>query len=91
MYLIIGQWVTLLISPFQCTTACRRSEFNPLLKQVVTAPLPNARQQVRVSRVLGDDHYKGLVHITVGVAHKEPSLLNGHECRAYVKFVALHR
>ena len=29
-----------------------------LLKQVVKAPLPNARQQVSVSRVLGDDHYK---------------------------------
>ena len=27
------------------------------LKQVVTAPLPTARQHVRVSRVLGDDHY----------------------------------
>ena len=27
-------------------------------KQVVTAPLLNAQQTVRVSRVLGDDHYK---------------------------------
>ena len=30
------------------------------LKQVVTVPLPNTRQQVWVSRVLGDDRYKGL-------------------------------
>ena len=29
------------------------------LKQVMTAPLPNARQQVWVSRILQDDHYKG--------------------------------
>ena len=28
-------------------------------KQVVTAQLPNARQHVWVSRVLGDDHNKG--------------------------------
>ena len=27
------------------------------LEQVLTAPLPNALQQVRVSWVLGDDHY----------------------------------
>ena len=38
------------------------------LKQVVTAPLLNARQQMWVSWVLGDDHYKGLAHVTVGVA-----------------------
>ena len=31
-------------------------------EQVVTAPLLNARQQV-----LGDDHYQGLVRVTVGV------------------------
>ena len=39
-------------------------------KLVVTALLPNARQQEWVSRVLGDDHYKGLARITVGVACK---------------------
>ena len=38
------------------------------LEQVVTAPLPNAQQQVWVSRVLGDDHYKGLACVTVDVA-----------------------
>ena len=37
------------------------------LKQVVT-PLSNARQQVLVSQVLGDDHNKGLARVTVGVA-----------------------
>ena len=40
------------------------------VRQVVTAPLPNARQQVCVSRFLGDDHYKGLVRVTVDVARK---------------------
>ena len=39
-------------------------------KQVVTAPLPNARQQEWMSRVLGDDHYKGWARVTVGVACK---------------------
>ena len=34
---------------------------------LVTDPLPNARQSVRVSRVLGDDHYKRMPHVTVEV------------------------
>ena len=38
------------------------------LKQVVTAPLLSARQEVRASRVLGDDHYKRMTRVTVGVA-----------------------
>ena len=38
------------------------------LKQVVTAPLPNARKQVWVLRLLADDHYKGLALVTVSVA-----------------------
>ena len=38
------------------------------LKQVVTVRLPNARQQVRVSANLGNNHYKGLARVTVGVA-----------------------
>ena len=37
-------------------------------KEVVTAPLLNAQQEVRVSRVLGDDHYKRMPRVTVGVA-----------------------
>ena len=37
-------------------------------KQVVTASLPNARQKVRVSRVLGDEHYKRMPRVKVGVA-----------------------
>ena len=40
------------------------------LKQVVSAPLPNARQQVRVSPFLGDDHYKWLTRVAVGVARR---------------------
>ena len=38
------------------------------VKQVVTAPLPNARQQVWVSWILEDGQFKGLAHVTVGVA-----------------------
>ena len=38
------------------------------LKQVVTAPLPNAWHKVSVSRVLGDDHYKRMSRVTGGVA-----------------------
>ena len=37
------------------------------LKQVVTAPLLNARQYVCVSRVLGDDYYKRMPRVTVGL------------------------
>ena len=37
------------------------------LKRVVTAPLPNARGQVRLSLVLRDDHYKGLALFTLGM------------------------
>ena len=39
------------------------------LKQVVTAPLLKAPQQLWVSHVLRDDHYKQMPCITVGVAH----------------------
>ena len=38
------------------------------LKQVDTSSLPNARQQVWVSRVLGSDYYQGVARVTVGVA-----------------------
>ena len=38
------------------------------LKQVVTAPLPNARSTGVSVTVLGDDHYKGLARVTVSVA-----------------------
>ena len=37
-------------------------------KQLVTVPLLNAQHQVRVSRVLGDDQYKRMSRVTVGVA-----------------------
>ena len=42
---------------------------------MVTAPLLNARQQVRVSRVLGDDHYKWMPLVT-GVTHQRTLKLN---------------
>ena len=49
-------------------------ESQPQQKQVVTAPMPNAWHQVRVSRVLGDDHFKPVSQY-VWYA-KEPLLLN---------------
>ena len=50
------------------------SGFDPpkSLKHVVTASLLNARHQVRVSRVLEDDHNKWVTRATVGVALKNP-------------------
>ena len=36
-------------------------------KQVVTATLLNVQQQVWASRVLGDDHFKRMARVTVGV------------------------
>ena len=38
-----------------------------LLKQVVTAPLPNAGQHQWMLWVIGNDHYKRMSHVTVGV------------------------
>ena len=38
-----------------------------LLKQAVTAPLPNAEQQQWVLRVIGNDHYKRMSQVIVGV------------------------
>ena len=38
------------------------------LNRKVTAPLPNARNWVVVSRVLGDDHYERMLRVTVVVA-----------------------
>ena len=45
------------------------------LKQAVATPLLNARQKMWV---LGDKHYKRMPRVTVDVARKYPSLLNGH-------------
>ena len=57
------------------------SDRHKLLKQVVTAPLPNALQQVWVSQVLEEEHDKRMPCVPVVVWHaKESSLLNGHEC-----------
>ena len=47
-------------------------------KQVLTAPLPNARQQLWVSLILRDDQ----MHITVGVARLKDPQCSSHECRA---------
>ena len=38
------------------------------LEQVVTDPLANARQKVWVSWVFGDDNFKQMQSVTVGVA-----------------------
>ena len=50
----------------RCSNSCR--ERLNSLKHVVTAPLPNTRLYVWVSRVVGDDHYKRMPRVTVGVA-----------------------
>ena len=57
-------------SPLKRNVGCSNlSRDGPKLrKQVVTCPLLNARQQVWVSHVLGDDHYKRKPRVTVGVA-----------------------
>ena len=43
-------------------------EITKSIKQVVTAPLRDARQHVRVKRVLGDINLKRVSRVTVGVA-----------------------
>ena len=59
-------------SPRMRTVGCSNPiRERPLtVKQVVTAPMlhVNVRQQVRLSRILGDDHYKRISCVTVGVA-----------------------
>ena len=45
------------------------------LKQVVSAPLPNAHQQVSVSQVHGDDHQNGC-----SPCHSRCGMLNGPHC-----------
>ena len=39
------------------------------LNEVVIASLPNAQQQLRVSRVLGDNPFKRMTRVMVGLAH----------------------
>ena len=64
----VAQWVTTFgrKRKFGCSNPSR--ERPKSLKQVVTAPLSNARHLVCVSWVLGDDHYKRSPRLTVGVA-----------------------
>ena len=50
----------------RCSNPCRDRPMS--LKQAMTAPLPNVTQYVRVSRVLGDDHYKRMPRDIVGVS-----------------------
>ena len=61
------------------------------LKQVVTAALPNARQEMRLSRVLGDEHYKRMPRVTVGLHAKEPSLLTAMSAEHRSIVAALQR
>ena len=68
-------------------TTCDRPKS---LKQVVTAPLPSAQQQVRVSRVLGDDHCKRMAlndpcHSRCGTLNNSNySMATSAECRSKV-------
>ena len=45
-----------------------RYDSSKSLKQVATSPLLNAHQEVCMSRVLGEDHDKGLARVTEDVA-----------------------
>ena len=63
----LGQWIKAFTSHAEGWVESQ-SEKPMSLKQVVTAPLLNALQQVRVSRVLGDDHYKRMPRVTEFVA-----------------------
>ena len=62
------------------------------LKQLVTAPLPNARQKVRMSPVLGDDHKKtdAPCHIRCGTL-KNPHCSTAITAEHRSKFAALHQ
>ena len=52
-----------------CMRGSIPSRYRPTsFKQVVTAPMAIARQKVRVSWVLGDDHQKRMTRVSVGVA-----------------------
>ena len=42
------------------------------------APLPNARQEMWMSQILRDDHYKRMLHFTVGAARLRTLMLNDH-------------
>ena len=55
---------------FIVATDLHVSRKNRQTQQVVTAPLPNARQKVWVSRVLGDDLYKQMPRVRVDRARQ---------------------
>ena len=44
-------------------------KYDPMVNAVYSRLTTNAQQQAWVPRVLGDEHYKGLTRVTVGVAH----------------------
>ena len=69
---------------FMCSNLSR--DWHKSLKQVVNAPLPNARQQV--SRVLGDDHYKRMPCVKVGVARSRTLTDQRAE---HIEIAALHQ
>ena len=61
------------------------TDLSRYLKKELTAPSLSARQQVRVSWVLKDDHCKQITCSTVNVVRLYISLLNDYESRALVK------
>ena len=66
----MAHWVRELASHAECWMFESQQRQTQVVKQVVTSPLPNARQIVL--QVLGDDHYKWMPGVTVGVAPKDP-------------------
>ena len=63
------QWQSVLVSHAGVQGSISGRDRPKSLKQVVTAQLPSARQQVLVSRDLEDDHYERMTRVTVDLAH----------------------
>lgn len=61
-------WRSTRMRKVRCTNTDR--DWTKSWKQVVTAPMLNARQQVWLSRVLGGDLYKRMSRVTVGLTKK---------------------
>ena len=68
----------LLLKFKRVSISCAKLSITDGPKQVVTAALQNAGQQVWVSWVLRYDYFKRIPRITVGVTRWRTSLLNGN-------------
>ena len=69
----------------------RRRSDRAFASQVETAPLQNAQQQVRVPRVLGDDHYKRIHRVTLGIHLKKNHCSMAMRAELMSNFEVFHR